>query len=163
MHRDTKSRRPRWICQNPDCGHHSYITDESLQKEVEAHLRQLAREPQRLDHTPKLKAAAPSADTLRIQNELTHALNRGETDTAYMKAMIFAAAAERYNDLPDPVPYYRLERLRQRLELRPPDENDLRELFGSLVQKVLIEAGSAVLRLTDGTILGKIDGEERTA
>lgn len=163
MHRDTKSRRPRWICQNPDCGHHSYITDEALQKQVETHLRQLAREPQRLDHTPKLKAAAPSADTLRIQNELTHALNRGETDTVYMKAMIFAAAAERYNDLPDPVPHYRLERLRQRLELRPPDENDLRELFGSLVQKVLIEAGSAVLRLTDGTILGKIDGEERTA
>lgn len=80
-----------------------------------------------------------------------------------MKAMIFAAAAERYNDLPNPVPYYRLERLRQRLELRPPNESDLRELFGTLVREVLIEAGSAALRLTDGTILGKIDGEERTA
>lgn len=133
MHRDTKSRRPRWICQAPDCGHHSYIADGDLQEQVELLLQRLAREPQRLDHTPKLKVAAPSVDALRIQNELTHALNRGETDVEYVKAMIFAAAAERYNDLPDPVPYYRLERLRQRLEQRPPDENDLRELFESMV------------------------------
>ena len=163
MNRDTRSRRPRWICQNPDCGHHSYITDDALQKQVEIHLRQLAREPQRLNRVPKLKAAAPSVDVLRIQNELTHALNRGETDAEYVKAMIFAAAAERYNELPDPVPYYRLERLRQRLGQRPPDENDLRELFESMVQEVRIEAGSAALRLTDGTIFGKIDGEEQSA
>ena len=79
-----------------------------------------------------------------------------------MKAMVFAAAAERYKSLSDPMSHYHLERLRKRLEQDDPDADDLRELFTCMVQKVRIADNAVELLLVNGTTLGKIEREERT-
>ena len=160
--RDTRNRYPRWICQNADCGHRSFIPDVALQNQVEQILREFALEPQRLAYLPAPKARELSRDAIRIRNELTHALNRGDADTEYMKAMVFAAAAERYKSLSDPMSHYHLERLRKRLEQDDPDADDLRELFTCMVQEVRIADNAVELLLVNGTTLGKIEREEQT-
>ena len=163
MCRDTRSRHPRWICQDETCGHHSSIPDVTLQNQVEQMLREFAQEPQRLAYMPKLKTVEIPTDAVRIQNELTHALNHGDADVEYMKALAFAAAAERYKTLPDPIPFYRQERIQQRLAQRPPDEDDLRELFDYMVQEVRITDSTVELLLANGVTLGKIEREGRMA
>lgn len=163
MIRDTRNRHPRWLCQNPECGHRSFIKDAALEKQIDQHLQELAQVPHLLIRMEKTQISPAPSDALRIQNELTHALNRGETDIEYMKALVFAIAAEQYKAIPDPIPQLHLEQLRKRLEQRPPDADDLHELFDTVVQAVQINSNQITLRLTDGMLFGKIDGKERTA
>lgn len=159
MCRNTRSRHPRWICQDANCGHHSSIPDTTLQNQVERMLREFTQGPQWLADMSKLKTGELSTDAVRIQNELTHALNCGDADIEYMKALAFAAAAERYKALPDPVPCYRQERLQQRLAQHTPDEDALRELFDYMVQEVRITGNTVELLLANGVTLGKIERE----
>lgn len=153
--RDTKNRYPRWICQNSECGCHISIKDEILEKQVGKLLLELAHTPSLLTRTAETENFILPADALRIQNELTHALNRGDTDMVYMKTLVFAIAAEQYSALPDPTPRFKMEQLQQRLAQHTPDAADLRELFETAVQEVRIGEKQIELRLADGTLFRK--------
>ena len=99
MKRDTKRHgHPRWHCQNPACGHSLYIDDERLLKQVREQIRQLARMPLQF-RSPT--GGTPSTDAARIERELNLCFNRADLNPDYMKTLIFAAAAERYGELPD--------------------------------------------------------------
>lgn len=134
MKRDTKRHgHPRWHCQNPGCGHSLYVDDELLVKQVEERVRRLAQMPLRFKAPT---AAAPSMDAVRIENELKLCFNRAELNPEYIKTLIFAAAAERYRELPDPAPRQKgIERGRQAQE-NPLDGKRLWDFFDVAVSAV---------------------------
>ena len=134
MKRDTKRHgHPRWHCQNPGCGHSLYMDDELLVKQVEERVRRLAQMPLRFKAPT---AAAPSMDAVRIENELKLCFNRAELNPDYIKTLIFAAAAERYRELPDPAPRQKgIERGKQAQE-NPLDGKTLWDFFDVAVSAV---------------------------
>lgn len=134
MKRDTKRHgHPRWHCQNPGCGHSLYMDDELLVKQVEERVRRLAQMPLRFKAPT---AAAPSMDSVRIENELKLCFNRAELNPDYIKTLIFAAAAERYRELPDPAPRQKgIERGKQAQE-NPLDGKTLWDFFDAAVSAV---------------------------
>ncbi len=154
--RDTKSHgRPRWVCANPDCGAIVRASDEEVQKRVSQRLRQLANTPDLLT-LPPAPEAAPSADALRIQNELNLCFNRPDINPDYMKTLIFAAAAEQYTVLPDLTPVHDMETLRERLETSPANDSDIQELLAKAVKSIRIGGQDYIeLELTNGTMIGK--------
>ena len=123
--RDTKTHgRSRWVCADPDCGAIVRISDDTIQERVSERLRQLAGGPALLT-PPPMPAAISSPDALRIQNEINLCFNRTDINADYMKALIFAAAAEQYAVLPDLTPVHDMDELRERLEAHPASESDL--------------------------------------
>lgn len=154
--RDTKTHgRPRWVCADPDCGAIVHISDDTVQELVSKRLRQLAETPALLT-PPSVPKAVLSTDALRIQNELNLFFNRTDINSDYMKALIFAAAAERYNLLPDLTPIHDLKELREQLEARPASGTDLRELFAKAVTAVRVGGQNYIeLELINGQIIGK--------
>ena len=151
MVRDAKScHRPRWVCGNPDCHAIVRVSDDAVQQQVSERLRQLAAAPELLTPpcTPK---PASSTDAARIENEINLCFNRTDINSDYMKALIFAAAAERYAVLPDPTPAHDLAALRERLESGPASESDLRALFMRAVTSIRIDGQNGVeLELASG-------------
>lgn len=154
--RDTKANgRSRWVCTNTDCGAVVYIDDAALQKRVMERLYDLAATPDLLT-PPPTPEAVPSPDALRIQNELDLCFNRQDINPDYMKTLIFAAASEQYAILPDLTPIHDIEILRERLEVSPVSDEDLRELMAKAVKAVRIGGQDYIeLELTNGTIIGK--------
>lgn len=164
MVRDTKSHgRPRWRCQNPECGASIYADDASLRDQVTECLKELAKAPHLLAMPRTVQPNSTSLDALRIQNEINLGFNRSEINSDFMKTLIFAAAAERYGEVPDPTRSHSLSRLRERLEQNPADARDLRELFEEAVSAVRIGQGGEVeLELAGGRTL-QTNGKEQTA
>ena len=155
MRRAAAYGRPRWVCVSPDCGAIIHISDEAVQRRVSQRLRQLANAPDLLTPPPTLEAV-PSADALRIQNELNVCFNCSDINPDYMKTLIFAAAAEQYAVLPDLTPAHDMEALRERLEADSADEDGLRELLAKAVKAVRIGGQDYIeLELTNGTMIGK--------
>lgn len=152
--RNTKSHgRPRWVC--PDCGAIVHISDERLQEQVSQRLRQLADAPDLLA-PPPTPEVSPSADALRIQNELNVCFNRSDINPDYMKTLIFAAAAEQYAVLPDLTPVHDMEVLRNRLKTGCVNDSDLQELLAKAVKAVRIGGQDYIeLELTNGTMIRK--------
>ena len=152
--RNTKSHgRPRWVCENPDCGAIVHVSDEAIQEKVSDRLRQLAEAPALLTQ-PSTPAAAPSTDAIRIQNEINLCFNRADINVGYMKALIFAAAAEQYAVLPDLTPIHEIDELRDWLETNPASDDDLRELLAKAVKAVRIGGPDYIeLELTNGTTI----------
>lgn len=73
--RGTRSHgRVQWRCR--DCGQSVSISDEALTEMVEKRLRELSQVPHLLT-APESQQAGPDLDAVRLQNELTLALNRG--------------------------------------------------------------------------------------
>ena len=154
--RDTKTHgKPRWVCADPNCGAIVRISDGVIQKRISERLHQLAEVPALL-MPPPLPAAVPSSDVLRIQNEINLCFNRADINADYMKALIFAVAAEQYAVLPDLTPAHDIEELRERLEASPASESDLQELLAKAVKAVRIGGQDYIeLELTNGQIIGK--------
>lgn len=152
--RGTRSHgRVRWKCLGPDCGQGIPLSDEALAALVEGRLRELAQAPH-LITAPEPQRAAPGLDALRLQNELTQALNRGGEDPEYIKSLILTSAAQRYSQIPDPTPAHALEGLRARLEEGPADGETLSALLDTAVRAVRIGPGKAVeLELASGEII----------
>ena len=116
----------------------------------EALLRELAQAPH-LITAPEPQRAASGLDAIRLQNELTQALNRGGESSRYMKSLILAAAAQRYSQIPDPTPAHRLGQLRARLEEGPADGETLSALLEAAVRAVRLSPGGTVkLELASG-------------
>ena len=156
MRRAAKNRKTvRWECKNTACGHVAYISDERLVSTVDDLLDELA-------HTPKVLAAripqTPTQDgsAQRIANELTNALNRGTESPEYLRSLIFACAAERYNELPDGSLQYKVDKLRERMETGSADGSLPRELLKTAVRAIRItDADSIILELVNGQIITK--------
>lgn len=156
MARGTRSHgRVHWKCQNPDCGQSISLSDEVLAELVGERLRELAQIPHLLT-APEPQRIAPGMDAIRLQNELTMAFNRGSEKPEYMKTLILAVAAQRYEQIPDPTPAHELERLRGRLEQGPADADTLVDLLTTAVRAVRLTPDKRVeLELVNGTIISE--------
>ena len=149
----------RWKCRNPDCDCAVRFADNELCRRVDGCIRELARNPELLDHgsTP---TAPVRSDILRLENELVAALNRGTESAEYMKTLIFAAAAERYRQLPDYAYWHRVEALRAKVAAEGLTEQLKQELMDTAVRAIRIGAGNIVtLQLVNGQT---VSGEEGT-
>lgn len=142
-----------WKCQNPDCGQSISLNDEALAGLVDGRLRELAQSPHLLT-APESQRAGVDMDTVRLQNELILALNRGDENPAYIKSLALAVTAQRYGQLPDPTPAHDLELLRARLEEGPADADALAALLSTAVRAVrLTPAKTVELELVNSQII----------
>ncbi len=147
----------RWKCRNPDCECAVRFADSELCRRVDECIRELAKTPELLayDHTP---AARVRSDVLRLENELVTAFNRGAESTEYLKTLIFAAAAERYRQLPDYSYRHMVEALRAKITAQELTEELKQELVDTTVRAIRIGVGSTVtLQLMNGR---SVSGEE---
>ena len=100
-------------------------------------------------------------DAVRIENELKLCFNRADLNPDYMKTLIFAAAAERYNELPDPSPQRKgIERIQQVRE-HPWDNEALWAFFEETVSAVRMGQKCLELELAANVIIQ--DREEASA
>ena len=145
--------RVYWRCRNPECGQNIAISDEALAGLVDGRLRELALTPHLLT-TPEPKRGEPDLDSIRIQNELTMALNRGSESPEYIKTLALAVAAQRYGQIPDPTPAHDVEQLRVRLEQGPADADTLANLLDTAVRAVRLTPDKNIeLELVNGQII----------
>lgn len=154
MVRGTRSHgRVGWRCQTPGCEQAVRISDEALAKLVDGRLRELAQSPHLLT-APEPKRAELDLDAIRLQNELTMALNRGSESPEYLKTLALAVTAQRYGQIPDPTPAHELEQLRARLEQGPADADTLANLLRMAVRVVRLTPDKKVeLELINGQII----------
>ncbi len=140
----------RWKCKNPSCQCAVHFFDEELRKRVDECFRAIMREPEMLVECEA--AASPvTADALRLENELTAAFNRGVERAEYMKALIFAVAAEKYKQVPDYTLLHRLGILRERIETGEMTEQLKQELMDAAVQSIRLGYGNTVsMQLVNG-------------
>ena len=144
---------------NPDCGQAVRISDEALAGQVDERLRKLAQAPHLLT-APEPQQAEVDMNALRLHNELTLALNRGADSPQYIKSLAFAAAAQRYSQLPDPTPAHELEQLRARLEQGPADADTLADLLTTAVRAVRLTSDKNVeLELVNGKIIAEKEAQ----
>ena len=142
-----------WKCQNPDCGQSISLNDNALAGLVGERLRELAQSPHLLT-APEPQRMGVDMDAVRLQNELTLALNRGSESPAYIKTLALAVTAQRYGQLPDPTPARDLEQLRARLGEGPADAGALAVLLSTAVRVVrLTPDKNAELELVNGQII----------
>ena len=87
---------------------------------------------------------ALSMDAVRLQNELNLAFNRGTESTPYIRALIFAGAAERYASLPDPTPMEALGHLKEKLKQKNDSEDVMWELFDTAVKAIRVMPGLSI-------------------
>ena len=154
MIRGTRSQiRVSWRCQGADCGQVVTISDEVLTELVHLRLRTLAQVPHLLT-APEPKQVESNMDTIRLQNELTLAFNRGTEKPDYIKTLALELAARRYSQIEDPTPAYELERLRERLEQGPADAGLLADLLTTAVRSVRLTSDKNVeLELINGELI----------
>ena len=160
MARGTRSHgRVGWRCQAADCGQVVTISDKTLAELVNKQLKELAQSPHLLT-APEPKRAELSMDAIRLQNELTQALNRGSESPEYIKKLALAVAAQRYGQLPDPTPAHELEQLRRRLEQGPADTDALAGLLSTAVRAVRLTPDKNVeLELVNEQIIAGVKEE----
>ena len=151
MKRDTKRHgHPRWHCQNPACGQSLYIDDEILLKQVRNQTRQLTQLPLRFRDPA---SATPSMDAVRIENELKLCFNRADLNPDYIKTLIFAAAAERYSELPDTSPQWKGIECIQQVREHPRDDKALWAFFEETVSAVRMGQKCLELELAANVII----------
>lgn len=156
LSRNTRSHgRPRWVCENPDCGTIVRASDDIILSHVHERLKQLASFPDLLT-PPQASKVNAFSEAARIRNEINLCFNRGEINPDYIKSLIFAAAAEEYAALPDSSTAHELTMLRERLEEHSANETDLQELLEKAVTAIRIGGLDYIeLELVNGQIIGK--------
>ncbi|HHV75593.1 MAG TPA: recombinase [Thermoanaerobacterium sp.] len=152
MLRDTKSAgKPRWYCENEDCTNRRYIEDEDVRAALSKGLDSLAQTPHLLDWPIPQNMKELTLEAVRIQNEVVREMNKTEPSTEYSKMLILAYAAEKYSGLPDYMPYYQMQRLKERISGQPIDEELRIEIFRIAVQKIhFIDDSGFRLQLING-------------
>lgn len=164
MLRDTRYRGyPTWRCRNEGCGQTVRMEDGAALEALDQRLRELAALPHLLTVPSTKQDSDPSMDALRIQRELDHAMNRGSEGGELARMLIYAAAAEAYDTIPDPTPQHQMERLREKLAGGPVTEDALRELLDTAVAAIRIDRdGTMELELTNGAVVQRGE-EDKTA
>ena len=153
--KELNDKTARWECKDAVCGHAAYISDERLLATVDGLLDELAHTLEslaaRIPQTPTQDGSAQ-----RVANELTNAFNRGTESPEYLRSLIFACAAERYNELPDGSLQHKVDKLREHMETGSADESLSRELLEAAVRAIRItDADSVALELVNGQIITK--------
>lgn len=154
--RTVKNRKTaRWKCENSDCGHTAHISDEGFVVTVNALLDVLAHTPEAL--IPRIpQAEGKHSDAQRLANELTNTLNRGTESIEYLRSLVFACAAERYNELPDNSLQYQVDKLRERMESGETERTLPAKLLETAVRSIRVtDAENITLELVNGQIIAK--------
>ena len=143
----------RWKCENMVCSHTAYISDDRLLATIDSLLDKLTHTPEAL--AARIPQTLPRERNAQcIANELTNALNRSTEGPEYLRSLIFACAAERYNELPDSSLQHKVDKLCERMEIDSTDESLLRELLETAVRSIRIaDADSIALELVNGQII----------
>lgn len=154
MLRDTRSKgKARWLCENRECCNRHYIEDAVTHRMLTELLLTLAHEPLLLNWSMPQHTSDLTLEAMRIQNEITRELNRAEPSAEYTKMLMLACAAEKYSNLPDRIPQYRMEQMADRLQNEPIDEPLCNDLFIAIVKKIIFHAdGKLSLRLNNDKI-----------
>jgi hypothetical protein len=124
-----------------------------LESRVTALLNEFIKEPEILNIKP-LNVPAPSAETVKLQHELNREFGRSEFNVDYAVTLVFALAAEKYDELPDVTLYNQLTELKAELSRQEPLAEFDSELFSKIADKVTIDAdGELSLTAIGGTII----------
>jgi hypothetical protein len=152
MLRDTRSNgKPRWHCENSDCGNRLYIADETLRDALAERLVALASSPSLLDWPVPRGSGEQTLEVVRIENEITRELNKAAPSVDYTRMLILACAAEKYTGLYDRTPHRRIQRLQAWLVSRPVDETTCGALLKTAISGIAFESGGTLsLRLVNG-------------
>ena len=135
------------------------ISDETLAGLVNSRLRELAQVP-RLLTAPEPQQTTVDMEAVRLQNELTLALNRNAEPSEYIKTLALAIAVRRYGQIPNPTPAHKLERLQARLEQGPADADTQADLLTTAVRTVRLTPSKNVeLELINGTIIAEKEAQ----
>ena len=161
MLRDTRAGgKPRWYCEKEGCTNRRYIEDEDIRTALSERLNVLAQNPNLLDWLLPQNTNESTLEAVRIRNEVIRELNKAEPGAEYTKMLILACAAEQYSGLPDSMPYYQMQRLKEKILTQSINAELLRELFTTAVQEIQFTAhGGLRLRLINGKSL-EADGKE---
>lgn len=140
----------RWKCQNPDCPCAVRFPDSELCGKVDDCLRVIAQTPELLADCDASQSPAQS-DVMRLENELVAAFNRGTESTDYMKALIFAVAAEKYKQIPDHTLQRKVRSLQEKVTAQELTDQLKQELLDTVVQAIQIGIGTTVtMQLING-------------
>ena len=149
----------RWKCRNPACQSAVRFADSILCERVDDCFRMIAQAPELLADCDAPKVST-SSDVMRLENELVAAFNRGAESAEYMKTLIFAAAAEKYRQLPDHALQSKTKNLRERVNTRELTDQLKQELMDNVVQAIRIGPSSTVsLQLINGR---SVESKEET-
>lgn len=140
----------RWKCQNPDCPCAVRFPDSELCEKVDDCLRVIAQTPELLAVCDASQSPAQS-DVMRLENELVAAFNCGAESTDYMKALIFAVAAEKYKQIPDHTLQRKVRSLQEKVTAQELTDQLKQELLDTVVQAIQIGIGTTVtMQLING-------------
>lgn len=149
----------RWKCRNPDCQCVVRFADSILCERVDDCFRKITQAPELLADCDA-PTVSTSSDVMRLENELVAAFNRGAESVEYMKTLIFAAAAEKYRQLPDHALQSKTKNLRERVNTRELTDQLKKELMDNVVQAIRIGPGSTVsMQLINGR---SVESKEET-
>ena len=151
----------RWVCQNRECGQAVTLADDRYRAEIDCALARLDQSPTLLD--PPVPDEHPmTPDILRLQNELTAAFNRGTETPEYMRSLIFALAAEQYNNLPDLTLMQTLKELQDRIAVEGITKENRREIEQKAIRRILLgkESGVSIELINGKTISSKEETEQ---
>lgn len=149
----------RWKCRNPDCQCVVRFADSILCERVDDCFRKITQAPELLADCDA-PTVSTSSDVMRLENELVAAFNRGAESVEYMKTLIFAAAAEKYRQLPDHALQSKTKNLRERVNSRELTDQLKQELMDNVVRAIRIGPGSTVtMQLINGR---SVESKEET-
>ena len=145
--------REKWYCENSKCKTELKITDAMLQEAVVSLLNRLIAELS-LVQAP---AAEPcySLEITKLNNEINRELGKRDCNEDYVKSLIMACAAEKYETCDDGGSQYQSEQLRSILERQNPITDFDDGLFEKTVRHLFIgKDGTVSLQLINGQTIG---------
>ena len=142
----------QWQCSNPECFNTVRLADEEFSRKTKHCFQTLIENPAILSGCRR-KASEGSTDQIRIENELSAAFNRSGESPEYLKALIYAVAAEKYKALEDETPVYLLESLCSS-EVETLDKRQIQRILDTSIDAVyLYDSRSIALRLLNGKLV----------
>lgn len=150
----------RWKCRNPDCQCAVRFADTVLYERVDDCFRLIAQAPELLADCGAASTPPVTSDVMRLENELVAAFNRGTESTDYMKALIFAVAAEKYKQIPDHALQRKVRSLQERVNTQELTDQMKQELMNTVVQAIRVGLGTTVnMQLVNGR---SVESKEET-
>lgn len=142
--------RTSWKCADPQCRSIVHLGDVDLIGKLERCLTAVGCKAQTAENHPPAPQAT-SLEVLRLENELTSAFNRRDQGADYIRALIFATAAEKYKLLPEGTDSYKTATIRERLEQHGMSIQLMKEIADLLISSITIgESGRLTIKLVNG-------------
>ena len=143
----------KWYCENSECKTELKITDAMLQKEVVSLLDRVIADPS-LMQAPSVEPCY-SLEITKLNNEINRELGKRDCNEDYVKSLIMACAAEKYETCDDGGSQYQSEQLRSILERQNPITDFDDGLFEKTVRHLFIgKNGTVSLQLINGQTIG---------